>query len=64
MLDHSGFETFSERFSGSGGAKFEMARMISQALSDENRSSRRANGSTDISGIDFSSAVNQISLPG
>ena len=64
MLDQPGFETFNERFSGSGGGKFEMARLISQALSDESRSSRRANGSTDISGIDFSSAVNRISLPG
>lgn len=63
MLDQPGFGTFGGRFAEPGGRKFEMARLISQALSDEGRSRRCTGGWTDLSEIDFSSAVNQISLP-
>ena len=63
MLDHSGSGSFGERFADPSGSKFEMARLISQALSDEGRFRRPVPAAPDLNGIDFSLSANVVSLP-
>lgn len=63
MLDHSGSGSFVEHIAQPPGGKFEMARLISQALSDEGGSRRPAPGAPDMNGMDFSVSANVVSLP-
>lgn len=63
MLDHSGSGSFGERIAEPSGSKFEMARLISQALSDEGRFRRPAPGAPDMNGMNFSLSANVVSLP-
>ena len=63
MLDHATIEPHGEGISGSDARPFEMAMMISRALSGEGSAGSSETGLSDLPGIDFSSGINLISLP-